>query len=262
MYAEQLRLRAVDQAALGDTDAAKQDLTRAVDQAHRAVDLAGSDAVAAAPAQRTWAAALVGQGDVQQALSHFAAATAPDAGTADAHTLFDYGQALFTLGDFPQAVTELNLALAADYTYGPAHRVLGQIYAKLDRPDRSDAEYRLALQTDPGDLTAQQLLAESLAKQGRLAEAWQHYIPVITDPSNRMRPELWLAVGKLKLRQDEPDKAVGAFTMAKRLDPKLDVDAAGLPAAERLLTKESTTRPAMTQPASQPAAVDAPAMPG
>ena len=251
-YAEQLRVQASDDAANDNLDAAKAGIASAIAESDRAVRLAGGDPVVAAPAQRTWATALVARGDAAQALPHYAQATRPDAGPPDAHTLVDYGQALYELGtDLPGAVRQLNLSLATDPSSARAHRVLGQAYTKLGNPDRGLLEHRKAVAYDPTDPAAQQLLAEALVARGQLADAMQHYITLLTDPVNQARPDLWAAVARLKAKQGDYFKAVDFFRRAKTLDPTVKVDA-DLAAAEKELNRQAATNPAVTQPTTVP----------
>jgi tetratricopeptide (TPR) repeat protein len=255
--AEQLRLRSAEDAAVGDDDRSNADLAAAIDTARQAVELAGGNAVAAAPAQRTWGAALAATGDLKkyaEALPHYDLATRPDAGPPEARTLVDYGRLLLALDRTLEAIAKLDLALGADPTYGPAHRVLGQAYAKLKDDRRELTEEELAVQADPMDLQARELLADALAKAGRLDEALAQYSIPLRDRVEQTHGELWQAVAKVCDRQQKYVESVQFFKQAKQLNPKLPGIDAELDDAKRKLAKAAATRPAMTQPTTAPAA--------
>ena len=259
--ANQLRLRAADDAAYQDADATKADLDAAVAEASRAAGLAAAagDLVTAASAQRTWATALVATGDFKAALPHFDLATRLE---PDAPTLVQYGQALLKLGQTKVAITRLDAALAADPASSAAHRVLGQAYKDAGDDARCGIEEGKAVELNPSDLVAQQFLAEYLARRGRLAEAMQHYVIILTaSKENQGRADLWAAIGRIKSRQGEYRDAVTYLTQAQQLDertPDIDRD---LAAAKADLRRAAVTRPAMTQPTSAPAGPADPAAP-
>jgi len=251
-YAEQLRLRAAEDAANEDADATKADLDAAAAESARAVALANAahDPAAAAAAQRTWAQALVSTGDAKGALPHFEIATRAD---PDAPTLVQYGQALLKLGQKKESIAALDRALASDPTSSAAHRVLGLAYKDQGNDARWLIEEQAAVGLDGRDLAAQQSLAEALARAGKLPEAVQHYIVVLTaSKENQARADLWAAIGRIKARQGAYDEAVTYLTTAQHLDaalPDIDRDVAD---AKAKLKIAAVTRPAMTQPSTAP----------
>ena len=249
--AEEDRLRAVDDAAEQNLEAARADLDDARQRAAAAVDLAGGDPATAAAAERTWAAALVAAGDFSHALPHYQRAT--DGDSPDARTLVDYAQADLKLGHDRDAVAQLNRALTADPDYAPAHRVLGQAYLKLGDRDRELREEQLAVQRDPSDLDAQQQLAEALARGGKLEDAVQHYLVVLSDRPNQQRADLWQALARIRDKQGRYDESAPYFKQAQALDAKLPgIDAEVADSAAKL-KRMAATRPSVTQPATDPA---------
>jgi tetratricopeptide (TPR) repeat protein len=239
--AEQLRQNAIDDSDQDDKDAMKQDLSDAIAHAQSALKLDPANG----PAQRTWANALVAQGDIAAAIPHFESATQDDPANPTLRT--EYASALIALGRFKPAVLQANQALALDINSGTAHRLLGDAYAGLGDRERAINEQEAALKISAGDVVARQKLAELQAKTGNLKEAIANYSLILAaDQTQMSRPEIWQAIAKIKDQQGEYEFATQYLDTAAKLAPDDPEIKKELEAETRKRDKAAATRPATT----------------
>jgi tetratricopeptide (TPR) repeat protein len=127
-------------------------------------------------------------GSTYRALGETAAA-----GDAFAHAIAldpNYEEALYNLAtsieaqDPPKSVELLERAIAIDPNYFAAHQELGKLYHKVGDLPRAEYHFRRSLEIDPSDYWSLLYLANTLAVQGKNAEAEQSYLSAI-----RLHPE-------------------------------------------------------------------------
>jgi tetratricopeptide (TPR) repeat protein len=233
--AEQQRQDAIDDKDRDDTDAMNQDIADSINHSQAALVLDPNNA----PAQRTWANALVAKGDLAEALPHFESATQLDPTNPILRT--EYASALIDLGRFKPALPEAD----------EAHRLLGQAYAGLGDNDRAIHEQQAALDLNSGDTDARQKLAELQAKSGRLKDAIENYSLILAaDQTQMSRPEIWQAIAKIKDRQGAYDFATQYLETAAKLAPedaeiKKELDEETIKRDKAAATQPATTRAAL-----------------
>jgi tetratricopeptide (TPR) repeat protein len=91
---------------------------------------------------------------------------------------YDLGVALFTLGQWDDAIAELQRFVRDEPRLpqaGTAHALLGRALATEGRTKEAIPEFRLALSAAPPDPTAEALLADMLFQQQAYEEAIPHY---------------------------------------------------------------------------------------
>ena len=240
--AEQLRLAAADDFANGNTDEMSAARKEAIQHCEIAVQKMPFDY----QAQRTWANVLLENGDASAAMPHFAAAIAIE--PQDAALRLEYASALLLLGHFEPAIPELNKALLLDPLSSSAHELLGEAYQGMGGDKRAMQEYELALQINPGSFLALQKLAELQTRSGKpedLKKAIVTYFKILGDKTQVSRPDLWLAVAKIKHRQGDLDDAL---TFLKNVEPNAKDDPKMLAAIDdeiKSIQRDATTRPSM-----------------
>jgi tetratricopeptide (TPR) repeat protein len=254
--AEQLRLQAEVDAANNDKTTMSQDFDEAIQHAKAALALDPDNA----SAQRTWANVLVAQGDDASALAHFDAALRPDPENSPINQ--EYGSALLTLGRFDAARRHLNLALKGEPGSPDLHRLLGKAYAGLGNFDRAISEETLATGMNYTDAAAWLLLADAQARAGRLDDAMQSYAKVpVYDPTQMTRPDVFVAMSKVRDRQGNYASAVEYLKLAQKVpDPDEKADGLTQKKIDQMVSEEeekarraAATRPATSQSATAPA---------
>jgi tetratricopeptide (TPR) repeat protein len=245
--AEELRMRAVDETGQGDTDGAKADLKASLDSAQQAVAADSHNAAA----ERTWANLLVAQGDVKASLPHFQRAVEIQPHNFQSRS--EYGSALDAIGLFKEAIPQIDAALAEEPSSAISHQLLGVAYGGLGEETRAIGELKLSLSLAPNNPAVLESLAEQQVKAGLLDDAIQNYtLSMQLDPANRNRPELYVAVAKIRERQYQWAQAVEWYKLANKLDPGNEQTRKALETDIVKAKAAAATRPA-TVPATKPA---------
>ncbi len=118
----------------------------------------------------------------------------------------DTGVTLLYARRFEEAIAQFERTLAAAPEFYVARYHLGQALHSSGRPEAAVAEYeRCRVATDDPWVTA--LLARSLARAGRRAEAVSHRDALLAEARGRYVPNYALAIVHAAL--DEPDEALG-----------------------------------------------------
>ena len=210
--AEQLRLTAIEDFAVQDKDATKTHRTEAIEHARRASEL---DPENFRP-QQTWASVLTDQGDDAEALPHYSEAIrlasthSVDEPTVSA-LLTQYGTVLNQLGRFDRALRTLIEATKFDPSSSEAFRQLGEAHAGLGQLKEAIVSENTALARMPTNFQAMQKLAEYQARGGKpedLKAAIGTYFNLMNVSNQRNRPDLWLAIAKIKVQQDDREDAL------------------------------------------------------
>jgi tetratricopeptide (TPR) repeat protein len=88
-------------------------------------------------------------GEYAEAVSDLEAAVAADPSNGEAH--FALGQAYFQTGDLEKAMAEFRTVLATDPDNAAAHHNLGVVYFQMRDPNAAVAEFQAALELDAGN---------------------------------------------------------------------------------------------------------------
>jgi len=158
---------------------------------------------------------LLGQGKIDEALSHFSRAVRIKPNDALAHT--NLGAALARQGRLDEAIAHYSEALRIAPNDAEAHASLGAALARQGRLDEAIAHYSEALRIDPNHALAHTNLGAALAGQGKLEEAIAHYSEAL-----RIDPNHALAhynLGITLARDGKIQEAIRHLEEALRLDP-------------------------------------------
>jgi tetratricopeptide (TPR) repeat protein len=127
--------------------------------------------------------------------------------------------------DFSGAIAQYRKALELEPGLAGLHFELGQaiLANSTDEPARQEAdkEFRLALAEDPSDADSQYMLGEIEWLRTKPREALEHYANAV-----RLRPDFvdaHIAMGKALTTLGEADKALQQLSEAVRLDPQNEV---------------------------------------
>jgi tetratricopeptide (TPR) repeat protein len=130
-----------------------------------------------------------------------------------------FGHSLSSLGQIPEAVTELRAALRMDPGDGDAHEDLGIALARSDQVPEAVAEFRAALRAEPGRADAHDNLGNGLVQLGQNPDAIAEFREAL-----RLRPRSAATHYNLAIalqRAGRPAEAADELREAIRLDPRL-----------------------------------------
>jgi tetratricopeptide (TPR) repeat protein len=88
---------------------------------------------------------------------------------------FDKGVELFNLGQFDEALTEFNAALAVDPKQPGIQARVGDCYAKLNKNEEAVAAYDKAIELEPNDGSLYALKGVALGRLGKTAESQEMF---------------------------------------------------------------------------------------
>ena len=94
----------------------------------------------------------------------------------------ELAEGYFQLQNYPVALDEVGIALAADSQYGPAHNVKGLIHLALEQNDQAEAAFRPATQIDPADSDARNNYGILLCRTGRVDAAVDQWVEAARNP--------------------------------------------------------------------------------
>ncbi|MEM9594964.1 MAG: tetratricopeptide repeat protein [Acidobacteriota bacterium] len=169
-------------------------------------------------------------GDLETAVARFREVLERQPRALQAH--FPLGQALLRLGRDDEAEVHLEASAGRDVSVGgraacpdpldaelaslttgaAAHVTRGRHAELAGDPQRALAEYRRAVEADPGDPVAHQALGKALAERGEIEDALGHYLEAV-----RLSPdsaELRHDLGSLYERAGRAEDAAGAYSEA------------------------------------------------
>src|SRR5262249_32344228 len=116
-------------------------------------------------------------------------------------------------GELAEAESHYRQALPGRPT-AETHNGLGYVLARQGRPDDALAEFRTAIDVDASYTPAYNNLAETLARQGKLAEAEGYYERSL---AVKQSAAVYNALGAVQRRLGKTDEAEGQFAKAKAL---------------------------------------------
>ncbi len=161
------------------------------------------------------AIALGSQGNVDEAISHFQQALRIAPRYADARN--NLGAALQLQGKLHEAIGQYREALRINPDSAGAHYNLGTALRSQGRLDEAIRHYRAALQLAPSTSHAHSNLGAALKSQGKLPEAIGHYREAL-----RMNPDSAVAHYNLAIAlrlQGKLDEAISHFRQVLQIEP-------------------------------------------
>lgn len=114
-----------------------------------------------------------GNRDLERAVHHYRRALALHVPTPD--LLLNLGAAEDEMGQRDSSFTHIRLLNRLAPDYAPGLYALGNLYVRIDEPDSAAAAYRASLDRMPNFPQAWNNLGAVIERQGRIAEALEHY---------------------------------------------------------------------------------------
>jgi Flp pilus assembly protein TadD len=160
--------------------------------------------------------ALAQQGNVSQAIAHYAQALQLKATMPEAH--YNLADALVAQGELTAAIGHYTKALRFKPSWAEAHNNLGTTLAKQGHVDEAVAHYTKALRLKPDWALPYNNLGDAMVKQGRITEAMvaftkaAQFIPLLPEAPYNLGGILW--------QQGYRSDAIVAYREALRRRPQ------------------------------------------
>jgi superkiller protein 3 len=147
--------------------------------------------------------------------------------SAEGATFYWLGNVAVAEEDFSDAAAWFEKACQRDPEQPAVHGGLGYALYRLGHLQRAKPHLLLAAEADPADEMTHMALAKIAAAEGDFAQTIERCLHVLrNDPSDAKSPAL--LVGDAYLGQGDFERAAGAYTVARDLDPQDPVVLAGL----------------------------------
>jgi tetratricopeptide (TPR) repeat protein len=162
-----------------------------------------------------FANALLGRGELKEALQHYQIAVALD--PRDARVRNNFGLVFFHQGMWDRAMEQYLIALKLSPDYAEAHNNLGLLYQSRELLDNAIQEYELALRLKPSYPDALGNLGSAYAKLGQIDKAIDYFqMMVKLQPNNALAQH---NLGLAYLERGLINQAIEYFENATRLSP-------------------------------------------
>lgn len=162
------------------------------------------------------------------------------------------GEALVRLGTADKGIAELDAANAAAPNDVDLWRRSGRVLLGLNRSVEALRRFARLLELQPRDADALLASAQIYLEQGELDQARTVALSLVGSPVQESRGQYVL--GRIALKQSNPEDAVIAFARATRLDAKQGAAWAGLAEAYLALKDDRKARDALANAAALPEA--------
>lgn len=129
------------------------------------------------------------------------------------------GQFYLNEGNYSMAILEFQDALRYDSNVGTIHLSLGECYWHLGKPDLAEYHLKQAIDFDPDDLEARELLAGQYVMRNELGRAKEQF--TFLYKQNPENVEYILTLADLEKMNQELEKALQLYRKAYEMDPKL-----------------------------------------
>lgn len=125
----------------------------------------------------------------------------------------------YDLGNMSVALEEVTLALSADPGHGPAHNVLGLVYARLNEDRLAEESFQRALRLNPLDHDANNNYGMFLCQRKREEEAIGYFLAAVRNPLYQTPERSYVNAGLCARRRGDGANAEGYFQQALRALP-------------------------------------------
>jgi tetratricopeptide (TPR) repeat protein len=124
------------------------------------------------------------------------------------------GEIYLSMGEYSQAITEFQAALAIDPKRSTTWSRIGFIQAQLGKYEEAQSSLRKALGLYPNDFNALEQLAEIHLKRGEREEAVRHFTLASQASPDSLRPALLLRAVDLLQQDKRHEEALGLLVKA------------------------------------------------
>src|SRR6202789_711562 len=130
---------------------------------------------------------------------------------------YAYAESQVKTGDIDRGVYRLERLEEADPNLAAFPVALGEAYPSKNKNQRAEAQFRMAVRTDPADKNAKYDLALTLIDLSRQSEA-EALLNELAQ-SNRKDPAIYYRLGKLQFDRGDTDAAIANLEIAAKLAP-------------------------------------------
>ena len=130
---------------------------------------------------------------------------------------FMNGQMLMNQGDFPMAIIEFQQALTLDPNVGAIHTAIAECYWNIGKSELSNNHLEIAIEKDPNDVKALQLIADQFVLQKKYGEAEKYF-----EQLNKINPDdarYIIALAELQKIKKNYSAAMNLYLEAFSLEP-------------------------------------------
>lgn len=125
----------------------------------------------------------------------------------------------FELRNMAIALQEVNQAIRAEPSYGPAYNVAGLIYAELREDRLAQENFERALRIDPIDSDANNNYGRFLCDRKRETEAIKYFLAALNNPLYQNRERSYMNAGLCSRRRGDMAAAEDYFMRALKVAP-------------------------------------------
>lgn len=141
----------------------------------------------------------------------------PDRLRARVHT--ELASSYFELGNIPVALEEAKEALRAQGDYGPAHNLMGLLYATLKDDRAAEESFRRAIQINSLDSDANHNYGQFLCQRKREQEGIGYFLAAVKNPLYQAPDRSYTNAGVCARRRGDMAAAETYFQMALQVRP-------------------------------------------
>jgi len=136
---------------------------------------------------------------------------------ADLHT--QLGAGYYELRNYAVALDELNEAVRADPSHGPAYNMLALVYMDLKEDAAAEQNFERALRLNPVDSDANNNYGWFLCQRKRYDEAMKRFMSAVKNPLYQNPEKSWINAGMCSLDRGDDKAATQYFERALALQP-------------------------------------------
>ena len=125
----------------------------------------------------------------------------------------------FSRGQFNTALDEIKLAIQADPNNGPAHNLMGLIYAALGNTAQAEVGFRRALQINPRDADTMNNYGWFLCQNQRYKDAEAQFQQALVQPNYRGAARTLRVMGICQARDGQLADAEASLMRSYQIDP-------------------------------------------
>lgn len=122
---------------------------------------------------------------------------------------------------WPLAMTEYNTAIEIDSNYAPAYIGLAMVYAVMAQDDKAEANFKRALDIEPGNPESHNNYGVFLCSRNRIDESLTQFMTAVKEPLYYTPQTAWLNAGICALKKKDATNAETYLFKALSIQPGL-----------------------------------------
>lgn len=139
--------------------------------------------------------------------------------SARIHT--ELGSGYFAQRNLPIALEEFTQATQIDPSYPMAYTGLGMVYSSLKEDAKAEANFKKAIQLDPGSSESRNNYGTFLCSRNRIDESITQFLEAVKNPLYATPDVAYLNAGVCSLKKKDAENAEQYLTKALQIEPLL-----------------------------------------